>query len=199
MLVNVRELILESGPEFQNEMVRKLDHTVVEGVEAVCDHPVGLALFVVSVFGIMYKSRMNRIQRLSSETKRYSGGCHCGKVTFDVDAPKHLVAWDCNCSICIMKKNWHFVVPFANFHLKSGAEVITEYRFNTKVARHVFCSECGVQAYYRPRSNPDGVAVTLACIPANQVESSEIRKFDGNNWESFFGSSGISAFSKVST
>ncbi|RYH15849.1 hypothetical protein EON65_31025 [archaeon] len=50
-----------------------------------------------------------------------------------------------------------------------GSDFLTEYRFNTKVARHVFCKKCGVQAYYIPRSNPDGVAVTLACIKRKQV------------------------------
>lgn len=51
----------------------------------------------------------------------------------------------------------------------SGSDALTEYRFNTKVAKHMFCKHCGVQAYYVPRSNPDGVAVTLACIPDTEV------------------------------
>ena len=34
----------------------------------------------------------------------------------------------------------------------------TEYRFGTNTARHRFCATCGVQAFYIPRSNPDGVA-----------------------------------------
>jgi hypothetical protein len=29
----------------------------------------------------------------------------------------------------------------------------------------------GVQAYYVPRSNPDGIAVTLSCIKPEQVNS----------------------------
>lgn len=157
---------------------------------------VGMALFATTVLGSMHNSKIQRVRVLSSETKTYSGGCHCGRVSFDVVGPKHLVAWDCNCSICFMKKNWHFIVPFANFRLKSGADVLTEYRFNTMVARHVFCSKCGVQAYYRPRSNPDGVAITLACIPPAQIESNEVRKFDGSNWEAFFSNSGISELSK---
>jgi len=162
-------------------------------------NPVGLILFAVAIMGSVHNAKAQRVVRLASEIKRYSGGCHCGMVTFDVDAPRHLVAWDCNCSICVMKKNWHFIVPFANFHLTSGADKLTEYRFNTKVACHVFCSNCGVQAYYRPRSNPDGVAVTLACIPPELIESSEVRKFDGSNWEAFFVNSGISKFSKASS
>lgn len=158
--------------------------------------PTALALFVASIMLTLNIQKRKNVCDLSRQTKTYNGGCHCGKVQFDVDAPRHLVAWDCNCSICLMKKNWHFIVPYANFRLKCGEDSLTEYRFNTMVARHVFCKHCGVQAYYRPRSNPDGVAVTLACIPPEQVESHEIRKFDGDNWEQFFTNSGISAFSK---
>jgi hypothetical protein len=151
-------------------------------------------LFLSSVAAVLYGKQKN--QRMRTEFKTYRGSCHCGKAQFEVDAPRHLVAWDCNCSICHMKKNWHFIVPSANFRLKSG-DSLTEYRFNTMVAKHVFCNHCGVQAFYRPRSNPDGVAVTLACISSDQIESSEIRSFDGTNWEDFYETSGISAFSKA--
>ena len=41
----------------------------------------------------------------------HRGGCHCGAVRFQVRAPRELVAWDCNCSICMMKRNTHFFVP----------------------------------------------------------------------------------------
>ena len=47
----------------------------------------------------------------------YGGQCHCGAVKFRVHAPQHLVSWACNCSVCIMKKNTHFVVPRAQFKL----------------------------------------------------------------------------------
>lgn len=158
----------------------------------------GILLFASSVIvSIASMGFGKNIQELSKKSKIYHGGCHCGKVQFYVEAPRHLVAWDCNCSICMMKKNWHFIVPFDNFRLKSGSDSLTEYRFNTMMAKHVFCSNCGVQAYYRPRSNPDGIAITLACVPAEQIESYEIRKFDGTNWEQFHGQSGISSFSKA--
>ena len=41
----------------------------------------------------------------------HRGGCHCGLVRFECDAPAHVVAWDCNCSYCRMCRNIHFVVP----------------------------------------------------------------------------------------
>jgi hypothetical protein len=92
-------------------------------------------------------------KRHSSEIQnvKYHGQCHCGKIKFSAVAPKHLTVWDCNCSICYMKKNAHFIVPKQNFRILDGEETITTYTFNTNVAKHMFCSICGVQAFYIPR------------------------------------------------
>lgn len=84
---------------------------------------------------------------------QHSGGCHCGAVTFSFQAATSLIAWDCNCSICAMKRNVHVIVPAADFILLTGEDSLTEYRFNTRVAVHLFCRICGVQAFYRPRSS----------------------------------------------
>jgi len=54
---------------------------------------------------------------------------------FEVDAPAEIVAWNCNCSICNMKKNWHFMVPKSRLRLLKGEDCLTTYRFNTKVAQ----------------------------------------------------------------
>lgn len=129
----------------------------------------------------------------------HTGACHCGAVTFEVDAPADLTVWDCNCSICLLKRNTHFIVPKSRFRLLTGADKITEYRFNTKVAVHCFCSVCGVQAFYSPRSNPDGCAVTVHCIAPGTIKSVSTVKFDGANWEAFFKTSDISKFSKEPT
>ena len=131
------------------------------------------------------------------------GGCHCGAVRFSVYCGLHLIAWDCNCSICNMKRNIHFIVPKEDFTLispSSESSTLTSYQFNTRVAIHKFCAVCGVQAFYHPRSNPDGVAVTLHCLDANDCPPNrgtvEIRKFDGKkSWETAFTETGISACS----
>jgi gephyrin len=126
----------------------------------------------------------------------HAGGCHCKAVRFRVRAPRHLVAWDCNCSICHMKKNTHFIVPASDFFLDEGEENLSEYRFGTGVARHRFCRTCGVQAFYHPRSNPDGVAITVACLDQGSVSSVEVRKFDGQDWSGSYAATGIAACSK---
>ncbi|XP_076452221.1 centromere protein V-like [Babylonia areolata] len=86
----------------------------------------------------------------------HTGGCHCGAVRFKVLAPAVIKAIDCNCSICKKKQNIHFMVPDAKFELLQGRDNLTVYTFNTHQAKHIFCKTCGVQSFYKPRSNPDG-------------------------------------------
>ncbi|MEM8563417.1 MAG: GFA family protein [Pseudomonadota bacterium] len=113
---------------------------------------------------------------------RYLGGCHCGAVRFVVEAPKKLEVERCNCSICVKAGFLHLIVPAQHFELLSGNDVLTEYRFNTGVARHYFCSRCGVKAFYIPRSNPDGVDINVNCLDTQPADMS-IVEFDGQNWE----------------
>ncbi|ETW08527.1 hypothetical protein H310_01090 [Aphanomyces invadans] len=126
----------------------------------------------------------------------HAGSCHCCAVRFEFDAPDHLVAFDCNCSICAMKRNVHTIVPSSSFRLLAGEEVLTTYTFNTHTAKHKFCRICGVQPFYVPRSNPDGVAVTIACITPGTVTHVDIQQYDGQNWETSYVSSGIAKYSK---
>ncbi|MDG1827374.1 MAG: GFA family protein [Henriciella sp.] len=113
----------------------------------------------------------------------HQGGCHCGKVRFEVDLPAAFEAEDCNCSICAMSGNIHVIVPSSRFRLLKGAEVLTEYTFNSGGAKHRFCKTCGVKSYYVPRSNQDGFAVTYRCIDNWMDLDVTINKFDGQNWE----------------
>ena len=111
------------------------------------------------------------------------GGCHCGRVRFAVDAPAHLQVLECNCSICRMTGFLHLIVPAARFRLLAGADVLSEYRFGTGVAKHRFCSVCGVKAFYVPRSHPDGIDVNVRCLDAGTVSGMDVELFDDGNRE----------------
>jgi len=76
----------------------------------------------------------------------------------------------------------HLIRPRDAFKLLAGADVLTEYRFNTRVAVHQFCRICGIKPFYVPRSNPDGISVNARCL-APAPESLRIIPFDGRNWE----------------
>ena len=120
---------------------------------------------------------------MSSERVVHSGGCHCGRVRFEVDAPADLELSDCNCSICTMTGYLHLKVPRTAFRLLEGADALTEYRFNTGVAQHVFCRHCGVKSFYVPRSHPDGISVNARCLDPGTVASTTVTPFDGRHWE----------------
>lgn len=111
------------------------------------------------------------------------GGCHCGAITFEIYVDHDIIAEECNCSICRMTGFTHLIVPKSRFRLLTGEGQLTEYTFNTGVAKHLFCRVCGVKSFYVPRSNSDGYSANLRCMDRDQFHSIEIRKFDGENWE----------------
>lgn len=117
---------------------------------------------------------------------KHAGGCHCGRVRFEVLAPAHLEVADCNCSICSKTGYLHLMVPKSRFKLLSGEDVLTTYQFNTRTAKHVFCSVCGIKSFYVPRSHPDGISVNARCLDEGTVEAMTVEKIDGRNWEQHY-------------
>ena len=144
--------------------------------------------------------------------KWYSGGCHCQAIRFSVLLQENctLDVYRCNCSICWMRQNHHFVVKNDPKFFKFLSETknndpfscpnLTEYNFNTNIARHIFCKICGIQCFYQPRSNPNGFGITIYCMddfqPNTDVQNKlkvEWHDFDGQNWESQIESSSITS------
>jgi hypothetical protein len=116
-------------------------------------------------------------------TRSHLGGCHCGRVRFEVSAPAHLEVLECDCSMCSVSGFLHLIVPAESFKLLKGAEALTTYTFNTGVAKHLFCSTCGVKSFYVPRSHPDGFSVNARCIDSGTIQSMNVTRFDGRDWE----------------
>jgi hypothetical protein len=118
----------------------------------------------------------------NSVVQTYQGGCHCGRVRFRVTADLSRVTY-CNCSICAKKGFLHLIVAPEQFELLSGKEALTTYRFNTGVAQHTFCSNCGMHPFYIPRSDPDKIDVNVRCLDGVDLNSLMLGYFDGKNWE----------------
>lgn len=116
----------------------------------------------------------------------HTGGCHCGRVRFEVLAPARLEVLDCNCSMCSKSGFLHLIVPAERFKLLSGGDSLTSYSFNTGVAKHLFCSVCGIKSFYVPRSHPDGFSVNAHCLDMGTVESMEVTAINGREWEQQF-------------
>jgi hypothetical protein len=112
----------------------------------------------------------------------HAGGCHCGAVRFEVEAPERVVALDCNCSLCAMTGFLHLIVPASKFRLVKGEENLATYTFGTGTAKHRFCKICGVKSFYIPRSNPDGFDVNVRCLDKPPKEL-VVEPFDGRDWD----------------
>ena len=94
----------------------------------------------------------------------HEGGCHCGRIRFEVDVPADIEAAECNCSICRMSGYLHLIVRREDFRLLRGQQDIETYTFNTGVAQHYFCRQCGIKSFYVPRSHPGGISVNVNCL-----------------------------------
>jgi hypothetical protein len=103
-------------------------------------------------------------------------------VTFEVRANLDYVL-DCNCSLCRRRGAlWH---PASESELRilTGESDLTLYQFNTKTAKHYFCSYCGVHPFTRPRLDPSRWGVNVRCLDGVDLSSIAVRPFDGENWE----------------
>jgi len=114
---------------------------------------------------------------------KHTGGCHCGRVRFEIMAPAEVTVSNCNCSICAKSGYLHLIVPKERFKLLSGAEVLSTYQFNTGTAKHLFCTVCGIKSFYVPRSHPDGFSVNARCLDAGTIQKLAVRSFNGQEWE----------------
>ncbi|HZT89350.1 MAG TPA: GFA family protein [Stellaceae bacterium] len=111
------------------------------------------------------------------------GGCHCGRVRFRAKVDLDLLS-QCNCTICTKKGILHVTTDPADFELLRGRDSLTAYTFGTGVAQHTFCSNCGMHAFYIPRSHPDKVTVNARCLDGIDGPSLKpTRFFDGRHWE----------------
>jgi hypothetical protein len=77
----------------------------------------------------------------------------------------------------------HLLVAKTDFNLLHGEDALENYRFNSGVAKHYFCRDCGIKSFYVPRSHPDGVSVNVNCLDRDGIESLTVTPFDGENWE----------------
>ena len=98
------------------------------------------------------------------------GRCHCGAVEIEIP-------WDgsfkslrrCDCSYC--SRRWAVVasVKVGELRVLKGEDRLSLYRWGTGVARHYFCSVCGIYTHHRRRSDPGEYGVNIANFPGVNV------------------------------
>jgi hypothetical protein len=115
------------------------------------------------------------------ESKTYEGGCHCGRVRYEVrlDLSKPVLA--CNCSMCGRSGSLLTFVPTDSFTLRAGQDALTDYQFNKHVIHHVFCKICGMKSFAHGEK-PDGtamVAINARCLDDVDLDALTVMKVDG--------------------
>ena len=113
---------------------------------------------------------------------KYSGGCHCGKVTIEVEGDiAGLVS--CNCSICTKRGSLLWFAP--RDHLKvTGESELATYTFNKHVIKHRFCKHCGVLPFGEG-TDPKGVAtaaINVRCLENFEFDQLPDCAIFGEDW-----------------
>jgi hypothetical protein len=122
------------------------------------------------------------IDQGSSEPITLDGACHCGAVRFTVTLTEGFAsARRCTCSICRMRGAVAVTSTPDAFRSTRGEDKLAIYRFNTGVAEHHFCSQCGIYTHHKRRSNPNQLGVNVACLDAvSPFDFREVVVFDGS-------------------
>ncbi len=111
------------------------------------------------------------------------GNCHCKAVAIEIPFNgSFLNLRKCDCSFC--SKRWAVVasVPIEKLKVIKGEDNLTLYQWNTKVAKHYFCSICGIYTHHQRRSNPNEYGVNIACFPNVDVRNYiDVPYVDGQN------------------
>ena len=116
------------------------------------------------------------------ETKTYTGGCHCGRVRYEVTTDLATVM-ECNCSHCSKRGLLLNFVTTDKFKSATGGDGLTDYQFNKKVIHHLLCPDCGIESYARGR-RPDGqemIAINVRCLDGVAIKSLTLTPIDGRN------------------
>ena len=109
--------------------------------------------------------------------------CHCGDVEAQINVSNNLEKTvKCNCSICKRKGAIMSMVKNEDFTIVKGRDKLKLYQFHSKVAKHYFCSNCGIYTHHNPRSNPAMTGFNLGCVDEiNIFKLDSVTLIDGQN------------------
>jgi len=108
------------------------------------------------------------------------GSCHCGAVRFEIEATP-TEATTCDCSLCTKKNARMIRVPETAMTILEGEDLLTLYQWNTRVARHYFCSRCGIYTFHRKRSDPTSYGVNIFCLDDVDPATVPVVETEGQN------------------
>lgn len=114
---------------------------------------------------------------------KHRASCHCGTVVLELDLPDGIVdPRRCDCSICRRKGAIVASVALAGLRIVEGEAALKLYQFNTKTAKHYFCTHCGIYTHHQRRSNPDQYGYNVGTLDGvNPFELGAVPTGDGIN------------------
>lgn len=118
---------------------------------------------------------------MDKDSVEMQGACHCGTVRFTVRLTDGLnTARRCNCSFCRMRGAVAVSAGLKDIDITAGKEALTLYAFNTREAKHYFCSKCGIYTHHQRRSNPEQYGVNAACLEGvSPFDFADVPVYDG--------------------
>jgi hypothetical protein len=87
----------------------------------------------------------------------------------------------CDCSLCVKRNAVMAKVPEPALTVLDGEDMLTLYEWNTRRARHYFCSRCGIYVFHRKRAAPDHYGVNVFCLESFDPASVPVRATEGAN------------------
>ena len=108
----------------------------------------------------------------------HDGSCHCGAVRFRVTA-KLTELTTCDCSLCVKRNALMARAPEAALTVTQGQDVLSLYEWNTRRAKHFFCSLCGVYVFHRKRSAPHQFGINVFCLDGFDSATLPVRATEG--------------------
>ncbi|SKA68988.1 Uncharacterized conserved protein [Enterovibrio nigricans DSM 22720] len=97
--------------------------------------------------------------------KKHLLSCHCGSVEIELSLPNGIESpRRCDCSICRRKGAVVASVKLDGIKIVKGEELLKLYQFNTKTAKHYFCSECGIYTHHQRRSDSTEYGYNVGCL-----------------------------------
>ena len=118
------------------------------------------------------------VRHLEVDMPIHSGSCHCGAVKFKIESDITELT-TCDCSICVKKNAVMTKVHESAFELQTDESALTEYNWNTNIARHFFCNICGIYTFHRKRAQPDHYGVNVFCLDGFDPTPITVRATEG--------------------
>lgn len=114
---------------------------------------------------------------------KHKATCHCGTVELELSLPNGIEKpRRCDCSFCRRRGAIAASVKLDGIRIVKGQEALRLYQFNTRTAKHYFCSVCGIYTHHQRRSDTSEYGFNIGCLEGvNPFDLGDVVTSDGVN------------------